>query len=83
MNVSDERLAELAADRWTGPGLSPRPFDYDRRHKFVDDDELAAFESRHGHDPRLKCYPEFGCQAIEYEASEIAAELLELRKAKA
>lgn len=26
---------------------------------------LEAWEKAHGHDARLKCYPEFGCQVLE------------------
>lgn len=26
-----------------------------------DSESLQAWENAHGHDPRLKCYPEFGC----------------------
>ena len=26
---------------------------------------LVAWEAAHGHDVRLKCYPEFGCRVIE------------------
>ena len=26
--------------------------------------KLAAWEAAHGHDARLKCYPEFGCQLL-------------------
>jgi hypothetical protein len=26
---------------------------------------LEAWEKAHGHDARLKCYPEFGCQVVE------------------
>lgn len=26
---------------------------------------LAAWEEAHGHDVRLKCYPEFGCRVLE------------------
>jgi hypothetical protein len=32
-----------------------------------DDPKLQAWEAAHGHDVRLKCYPEFGCQALEAE----------------
>ncbi len=26
---------------------------------------LKAWEAAHGHDVRLKCYPEYGCQAVQ------------------
>lgn len=26
--------------------------------------ELDAWESAHNHDPRVKCYPEYGCTAV-------------------
>ena len=29
------------------------------------DPAIVAWEKAHGHDVRLKCYPEFGCQVIE------------------
>lgn len=29
---------------------------------------LKAWEEGHGHDARVKCYPEFGCQAIQNQA---------------
>lgn len=30
-----------------------------------EDPKLAAWEAAHGHDVRIKCYVEFGCQVIE------------------
>jgi len=30
-----------------------------------DDPQVIAWEAAHGHDVRLKCYPEFGCQPLE------------------
>lgn len=48
-----------------------RPFDQDRHLGpppwSGDDPAVQGWEDAHGHDVRLKCYPEFGCQAIEYE----------------
>lgn len=32
---------------------------------WTDVDAIEKWEAAHGHDVRLKCYPEFGCQAIE------------------
>jgi hypothetical protein len=29
-----------------------------------DDPKVLAWEAAHGHDARLKCYPEFGCQLL-------------------
>jgi hypothetical protein len=29
------------------------------------DPRVMAWEQAHGHDVRLKCYPEFGCQVVE------------------
>lgn len=29
-----------------------------------DDPKVVAWETAHGHDPRLKCYPEYGCQLL-------------------
>lgn len=29
--------------------------------------DLAAWEEAHGHDARLKCYPEYGCLVIEQQ----------------
>ena len=31
----------------------------------LSDPAVIAWEAEHGHDPRLKCYPEFGCQLLE------------------
>lgn len=52
-----------------------------------DDPSLQAWEFAHGHDVRLKCLPEFGCQVIESnlerraEAAERAlADIRELHK---
>lgn len=38
---------------------------------------LKVWEEAHGHDARLKCYPEFGCQVLEEERE---AELERLRR---
>ena len=37
--------------------------------------ELEAWEQAHGHDVRVKCYPEYGCQAIDYELAAVKDEL--------
>jgi hypothetical protein len=81
-SISDERLDELASDEWVGDGPTPVPFDYARpdRGKKWTATEAKAIELRHGHDPRLKCYPEFGCRAIEYEVGLVAAELVAARQ---
>lgn len=47
-----------------------RPFD---QHKHLGDppwegDDLIAWEFNHGHDARIKCYAEFGCQVVEAQA---------------
>lgn len=34
------------------------------------DEDLANWERAHGHDVRMKCYAEFGCQVIEGDAYE-------------
>lgn len=47
------------------------------------DPALMAWEAAHGHDVRMKCYPEFGCMALNYEADEVRAERDELRAALA
>lgn len=52
--------------------MSPvyRPFDQERhlgRPPYSDSSAVKAWEEAHGHDVRLKCYPEFGCQAIQNE----------------
>lgn len=43
-----------------------------------DDPDVRAWEQAHGHDVRLKCYVEFGCQVIE-PALEARIEQLEGR----
>lgn len=35
------------------------------------DPKLVAWEKAHGHDVRLKCYPEFGCLVVEERAERI------------
>ena len=51
------------------------PFDQDahldRPPWSPDDPKVQAWEAAHGHDVRVKCYPEFGCQAIEAEAGRL------------
>ena len=42
---------------------------------------LEAWEAAHGHDARLKCYPEFGCQVIESALEAVEAENERLRAA--
>lgn len=51
---------------------SYRPFD---QRRWLGDppwsgDELIAWETAHGHDVRMKCYVEYGCQAVIPEAHE-------------
>ena len=44
-----------------------RPFDQDRLGDppwSRTDPRVMAWERAHGHDVRLKCLPEFGCQAV-------------------
>ena len=49
--------------------MSYRPFDQDKHLPpppwQPSDPALQAWEAAHGHDVRMKCYPEFGCQAIQ------------------
>ena len=40
---------------------------------------LVNWEAAHGHDVRMKCYVEYGCQAIQYEADALADEVARLR----
>lgn len=40
---------------------------------------LEAWEKGHGHDVRLKCYPEYGCQAIERERERLEDEVRNLK----
>jgi hypothetical protein len=47
------------------------------------DPALVAWEAAHGHDVRLKCYVEFGCQAIENEADMLRDTLDRVRAAVA
>ena len=37
------------------------------------DPKVIAWEQAHGHDVRLKCYPELGCQLVEVRAERIEA----------
>ena len=41
-----------------------------------DDPAVVAWEAAHGHDVRMKCYPEFGCMVIE---SSLEAEIDRLK----
>jgi hypothetical protein len=49
------------------------------------DHRLTAWERAHGHDARLKCYPEFGCLVIEpaldHEVATLRDEIERLRGA--
>jgi hypothetical protein len=47
-----------------------RPFDQDKHlgQPPWDGPKLTAWEQAHGHDARIKCYPEYGCQVIEADA---------------
>ncbi len=59
-----------------------RPFDQERHgltRPWRAGPALDAWEAAHGHDIRLKCYPEFGCQAIEYERDALEAEVARLQ----
>jgi hypothetical protein len=38
----------------------------------------AAWEYAHGHDARTKCYPEYGCRAIEMERDRLLDRVEEL-----
>lgn len=62
-----------------------RPFDQPRHlgDPPWSGDALAAWESAHGHDARLKCYPEYGCQAIDAERDWLEGEVARLRAALA
>jgi hypothetical protein len=51
-----------------GPEPVYEPFDQEARlgpPPWKHTPELSAWMRAHGHDVRLKCYPEFGCQVIE------------------
>jgi hypothetical protein len=39
---------------------------------------LAEWEAAHCHDARVKCYVEYGCQAVEVEAERLRARVAEL-----
>lgn len=87
----DALLAEAA--EYADPGLDQgyRPFDADERipgwkerspeqpftRAQAESMEFLAWVAGHGHDPRLKCYIEFGCQAIEGYAHGLVARLAE------
>lgn len=75
---------------WQSDGTPMRPFDQSatirhwdapswkslrqaKRAEYVAD--VNAWEERHGHDVRLKCYPEFGCAAIEAYAADLVLRL--------
>ena len=68
---------------------APRPFDQADRIRHWENagepttqnrderrDDIAKWEKLHGHDVRLKCYPEFGCQVIESYAADLVIRLL-------
>jgi hypothetical protein len=68
--MTDEALAYMPFDqeRWLpDPPWKPT------------DPALQAWEKAHGHDVRLKCYSEFGCQAIEKALDHATVELDRLR----
>lgn len=57
-----------------------RPFDQDKwlltpPPWHPNNPALVAWEAAHGHDFRIKCYPEFGCLAIGYEADDLREQL--------
>ena len=56
-------------ERWLGPP----PWQYTPT--------LKAWEEAHGHDVRVKCYPEYGCRAIEVERDALLDENERLREA--
>lgn len=66
-----------------GQQMNYKPFDQDAHLGeppwSPDDPALQAWEKAHGHDVRLKCYVEFGCQviepALEGEIEELTREL--------
>jgi hypothetical protein len=80
--IPAERFAELrrlaAAD--AGPYIA---FDQERwlgvfaraARRWTHPEQVPAWEAAHGHDLRLNCYPEYGCQVV---AAELANGLLEL-----
>lgn len=41
--------------------------------------ELDEWQEAHGHDPRTKCYPEYGCRAIEAVLERCQAAVEEVR----
>lgn len=55
--------------------MTYRPFD--QREKLGEPPwsgvELEAWEAAHGHDARLKCYPEFGCAVVEEQRERLEA----------
>lgn len=58
-----------------------RPFDQERwlgEPPWRDDAKVQEWETAHGHDVRLKCYPEFGCAAIEHESDAREERITEL-----
>jgi hypothetical protein len=66
--ISDVNLSEWEAD--ARAELSDyAPFDQavmlGEQRWMPDDPKVIAWEAAHGHEPRLKCYAEFGCQVLE------------------
>lgn len=59
------------------PEINYSPFDREEKLGLPpwkpDDPKLIAWERAHGHDVRLKCYPEFGCQVLEAQRERIEA----------
>lgn len=68
----------------TMPVSDYRPFDQDKWLPAPpwkpDLPALVAWEAAHGHDVRMKCYPEFGCLAIGYENDALHEEVVRLRE---
>lgn len=85
--------AEQFADGWKGNDFAVvwEPFDQPAKIRFWNDrdtaisdaeniqrnDDIKNWEAAHGHDVRLKCYPEFQCAAIELYAAYLVTRLTE------
>lgn len=81
--VPDSPSPTVPQDEWG----TYAPFDQPEKlgpPPWKNNDALDAWIANHGHDPRLKCYVEFGCQAIEADLErQLSAAKAELLRVKA
>lgn len=79
--AKDERIAAIRERHDWSPDLTAyAPFDQEQhlgKPPWTDDERRHTWERAHGHDVRLKCYPEFGCLVIQEEADRDISFLLD------